>query len=79
MILRVRRPNDDFPNTPDTPNDDSGMSDATFDQLETAYTAGGTSALLDRLVADLREQGKYHELFDALLLQASNFLLLRQS
>lgn len=50
------------------------MSDASFDQLQAAFARGGASALLDQLVQQLRDDRRYHELFDALLLQARHRL-----
>lgn len=50
------------------------MSEASFDQLQASFSAGGASAMFDELVAQLRNQQRYHELFDALLLQARHRL-----
>jgi hypothetical protein len=74
MVFKEIRRKLTEPSYPNTPIDDFRMSDATFDQLQAALDSGGTTALLDRLVAELRVQGKYHELFDALLLQARHRL-----
>lgn len=37
-----------------------------FEQLQAAMQQGGVAATLDRLAEQLREQGRYHELFEAL-------------
>lgn len=41
-----------------------------FDQLTTEFETGGVDAVLDRLIAQLREQKNYHQLHEALMLQA---------
>jgi len=46
------------------------MAESTFDDLERQYASGGADAVFGRLIAELRGEKKYHELFDALLMQA---------
>ncbi len=50
------------------------MSDSAFDELKQALDADGAAALLRRLVNRLRDERKYHELFEALLLRARHRL-----
>jgi hypothetical protein len=45
------------------------MSDSAFDQLETAITSGGPTAALHQAASILRDQKKYHELFEVLKMQ----------
>ncbi len=45
------------------------MSDTLYDQLETSMQDGGVEAVLAQLVAGLKEDKKYHELFEALKMQ----------
>ena len=45
------------------------MKSETFQQLEQAMARGGSTEVLDRLSAQLREAGQYHELFEALKMQ----------
>src|SRR5438445_664571 len=40
-----------------------------FDQLQSALDSGGAEAALDRAAALLRQQKKYHELFEVLKMQ----------
>ena len=49
------------------------MSDK-FASLETSLTHGGASAALDQLAATLREEKKYHELFESLKLKVRHSL-----
>ena len=44
-------------------------ADTTFETLETSLATGG-EALLERLISQLREERRYHELFDARLLES---------
>ena len=46
------------------------MSDRSFDDLQQALTRGGPAELLAKLSERLREEKRYHELFDLLLLEA---------
>lgn len=50
------------------------MTEASFDQLQAALARGGAPALLDQLVQQLRDEQRYHELFDALLLRSRHRL-----
>ncbi|MGQ0636668.1 MAG: hypothetical protein ACT4QC_18815 [Planctomycetaceae bacterium] len=45
------------------------MSDPQFDQIEATFRAQGAGPALDRLIADLRTEKRYHALFDALLMK----------
>jgi hypothetical protein len=49
---------------------------ATFDQLQAELQRGGVEAVLDRLIAQLRESKKYHELFEALKMRVRHSLAL---
>jgi hypothetical protein len=49
------------------------MSD-TFSALESSLAAGGAAAALDQLALQLREEKKYHELFEALKLKVRHSL-----
>lgn len=49
------------------------MSDK-FASLESSLTSGGASAALDQLAASLRDEKKYHELFEALKLKVRHSL-----
>ena len=42
------------------------MSDSLFNQLETSMQDGGIEAVLAQLISGLKEEKKYHELFEAL-------------
>ena len=42
------------------------MSDSLFNQLETSMQDGGIEAVLAQLITGLKEEKKYHELFEAL-------------
>lgn len=46
------------------------MNDQTYQALRDAHSAEGAIAVFDELVNRLRQEGKYHELFDALLMQS---------
>lgn len=45
------------------------MPESLFDDLSTLSTSAGTGAMLDRLIAALRDEGRYHKLFDARMLR----------
>ena len=45
------------------------MSENLYDQLHSLHQNGNTEAALDRLIESLREQKRWHKLFDALMLQ----------
>jgi len=47
---------------------------AAFSELEAQLRSAGVGAALDRLIAVLQEQQKYHEMFDALLMRARHEL-----
>ena len=46
------------------------MTQNSFDEIQDRLAAGGVEAVFEQLAAELREQKKYHELFDALLMQS---------
>src|SRR6187455_1768906 len=46
----------------------------TFSSLESSLAPGGASAALDQLAARLREEKKYHELFEALKMKVRHSL-----
>lgn len=50
------------------------MNDSCFDELVGTLEKGGPDAVFDRLACQLRESGKYHELFDARLMQSRHRL-----
>jgi hypothetical protein len=50
------------------------MSLPIFDELESTLTCGGVEPALARLTDHFRAEGRYHELFDARLMQARNAL-----
>lgn len=50
------------------------MSSIDFDRLQTDIATQGPQAALDTLAADLKQQGRYHELFDTRLMQARHRL-----
>ena len=45
------------------------MPASLFDDLSALNASAGSSAMLDRLIAALREEGRYHKLFDARMLR----------
>jgi hypothetical protein len=45
------------------------MSESTFDRLPAQLAAGGAAAVFDTLVAELKAEKKFHELFDVLLMK----------
>ena len=49
-------------------------STTSFEQLDQSYAEGGVEAVLDTLISSLREQKKFHELFEALKMKARNEL-----
>ena len=49
-------------------------STTSFEQLDQCYAEGGVEAVLDTLINSLREQKKFHELFEALKMKARNAL-----
>ena len=46
------------------------MTQAEFDRLEAEWKSGGAVAAVAELVSQLKEQQQYHELFEALKMQA---------
>src|SRR4051794_8175536 len=48
----------------------------TLSSVESSFAAGGASAALDQLAARLREEKKYHELFEALKMKVRHELRL---
>src|SRR5262245_23016584 len=46
------------------------MAATTFEELDAQLAAGGPDAVLNRLVENLRSEKKFHELFDARLMQS---------
>ena len=50
------------------------MSTDSFAELEALKTQQGPAAVLKKLADTLREQGQYHQLFDALLMQKKQSL-----
>jgi hypothetical protein len=45
------------------------MSESTFDRLPAQLAAGGAAAVFETLVAELKAEKKFHELFDVLLMK----------
>lgn len=45
------------------------MSDQTFDELQQLQTSKGSAAAIDHLISTLRDEKRYHQLFDALLMK----------
>lgn len=45
------------------------MSDSLFEQLQASMENGGVDAVLEQLITGLKEEKKYHELFEALKMQ----------
>jgi hypothetical protein len=46
------------------------MPEAIYDELSTILKSSGPEAAFERLASQLREEGRYHELFDARLMQS---------
>jgi hypothetical protein len=46
------------------------MPEAIYDELQSAFSSGGAEAAFERLTGQLRQEQRYHELFDARLMQS---------